>query len=103
MDGIAAGVASIASWAAQHPQIRRVWMLLAAKEGRVDVALELAPVGDSEETFGVWMARADKWRSQLESRLPFAVDLEWIDPDGASRAARVRTGEARTLVYERSA
>lgn len=109
MNDIATGVADrLAGWAAEHPQIRRVWLLTGRARGKargngaIDVALELAPVGDSEETLSIWMARSDSWRAQLANRLPCAVKLEWIDADGSTRAPRVREGETRALVYERS-
>ncbi len=101
MINIATGVTGgLARWAAEHPQIRRVWVSAGRNGAPLDIALELAPVGDSEETFSVWMARADAWRAQLASRLPCAVELEWIDPDANLNVRRAR--DTRTLVYERS-
>ena len=103
MDDISAGVAEgLAQWAAEQPQVRRVWVFSGRSNGALDVALELSPVGDSEETLGVWMARSERWHAQLAKRMPCKVDLEWIDPDASSRPARARQGEAKRLVYERS-
>lgn len=91
--------ALIADWAATSPQIRRVWLSGRQAPERVLVTLELQPVADSEETFGVWMAHCEKWRLELNERIGRAVDLEYLDPD----AAKAGLGEADTLVYERAA
>jgi len=105
MSDIGSGVADrLACWAAENPGIRRVWVFASPPEGtsRLDVAVELEPVGDSEETLPVWMAHSESWRSQLQSRLLRRVDLEWFDPDGSTRGLRPDPGEKKTLVYERS-
>jgi len=70
-------------------------------KGDIDVALELQPVADSEETFAVWMANCDKWQTQLQARTGRSVDLEWFDPDGGS-AHPPQPDEAKILVYERA-
>jgi predicted nucleotidyltransferase len=96
---------AIVQWAAGEPSIRRVWLFGARSAttprpgSRVDVAVELAPVPDSEETLGVWFANFERWRAQLEKRITPGVDLEWFDPD-ALEMGRPRT---KTLVYERTA
>ena len=73
-----------------------------APDGRIDIALELQPVADSEETMTVWMANCDRWRSELETRVGRTVELDWLDPDGATRTAQAGSGEFRRLVYQRS-
>lgn len=95
-EGIGKGVAeSIARWAAGNPDIRRAWMY---GNGEVNIAVELEPVGDSEETLATWMARAGLWRSQLQRRISVPFELEWLDPDVGSAAL----DEAKQLVYERA-
>jgi hypothetical protein len=90
--------ALVAEWAARNPKIRRVWACGASDA----LALELQPVGDSEETFPVWLANCERWRSELAARVGRPVDLEWLDPDGAALVVQPRPGEADTLIYERS-
>lgn len=87
---------SIAQWAAGNPSIRRAWLY---GNGNVNVAIELEPAGDSEETLVAWMAHAGLWRSQLQRRISVPVELEWLDPDVGSAALT----EAKRLVYERAA
>jgi predicted nucleotidyltransferase len=78
---------TLASWAAAIPRIRRVWLFGGdAKRNQrantdLDVAIEMEPVADSEETISVWIAHAEQWQNELESRIGAAVDLEWFDPD----------------------
>lgn len=97
--------ATIADWAAGHPAVLRVWLFARRGEderagGPVDLALELQPVGDSEETSATWMANCEKWRAQLERRTGAGVELEWLDADEGTRATQ--RGEARMLLYERA-
>ena len=71
---------SIARWAAGTPRVRRVWLFAndapqeARGNGQIEVALELEPVGDSEETLAIWMANAGSWQSQLRNRVAAAVE-----------------------------
>jgi len=60
MSGIEIIVAdSIARWAAENPEVRRVWVFGSRAKGthgpnsEIDIAVELEPVGDSEETLRV--------------------------------------------------
>lgn len=107
-EGAGSGAAdSIARWAAKNRNIRRVWVYARrAKEtgrpdGDIDIAVELEPVGDSEETLAVWIANAGLWRAQLQSRLSPTVDLEWFDPDGSTRTDQAGLDQAKVLIYER--
>ena len=79
----------ITDWAAARPRIRRVWM-----SGADQIALELEPVADSEETLAVWIANCGKWHAELEARLGRPVSLAWLDPDAAWR------DPVEELVYE---
>jgi predicted nucleotidyltransferase len=94
---------SIAQWAAGNARIRRVWLFGNGSrhdhrdKGRIEVAVELEPVFDSEETLTIWIANAGSWQSQLRQRLSAPVGLEWFDPDGGTAL-----DEAKQLVYERA-
>ena len=99
---------SIVRWAAEHPEVCRVWIFGSrAKdthrpESDIDIAVELEPVGDSEETLTRWIAHADLWRSELRSRVVPKVDLEWFDPDGNTPTIEAGLNEAKVLIYERA-
>lgn len=99
---------SIARWAAEHRQFRRVWLYGSRAKGThgpdsdINIAVELEPVGDSEETLAVWMANAGSWQMQLQSRIAPRVDLEWFDPDGSTRTLQAALEEAKVLIYERA-
>jgi hypothetical protein len=67
---------ALIAWAEAVPRIRRVWVT-----GDRDMAIELEPVPDSEESIQVWIAHAEEWQLQLERCTGSHVDLEWFDPD----------------------
>jgi len=99
---------SIARWAAEHRQFRRVWLYGSPAKGThrpdsdINIAVELEPVGDSEETLAVWIANAGSWQLQLQTRIAPKVDLEWFDPDGSTRTLQAAQEEAKVLIYERA-
>jgi len=107
MPGIESSVTdSIAQWAAERPEVRRVWVFgsrvkVTHHPESIDIAVELEPVGDSEETLTRWIAYADLWKSQLQSRVDSRVDLEWFDPDGSTPTITAERIEAKVLIYER--
>lgn len=92
----------LAAWAAANPRIRRVWLWGSdTKRGAstgtdVDVAIELEPVADSEETISYWIAHAEEWQAELENCVGSSVDLEWFDPD-----VDAPLGDKAVLVYDR--
>jgi uncharacterized protein len=109
MTGIERNVSdSVARWAAENPDVRRVWVFGSrAKDTHrpdsdIDIALELEPVGDSEETLTRWIVNSDLWRSQLQGRIDAKVDLEWFDPDGSTRTIEAGLSDAKVLIYERA-
>jgi hypothetical protein len=89
---------SIARWAAGNTHIRRVWLVRngAARQGNghVELAVELEPVFDSEETLTLWMANAGAWQSQLRRCVAAPVELEWCDADSGT------IEKEKALVYE---
>ena len=98
--------AAVAEWAARNPEIMRAWMLgePAADEPEdheFEIAVELQPVADSEETIGVWLAKGAQRQSQLRARFG-KVQLVWVDPDLDEPALGKELEEAKVLVYERA-
>jgi len=100
--------ALIEQWAAANPKIRRVWLCGNPAGDRrgaddfIEIALELQPVADSEESFAVWMANCEKWRLELQARTGRPIDLHWFDTDEAPTPIQARSDERRALVYERA-
>jgi predicted nucleotidyltransferase len=92
----------LAAWAAENPRIRRVWLFgRAAKRNArsdtdLDIAIEMEPVPDSEETVAYWIAHAEEWQAELEKRFGTQVDLEWFDPD-----VDAPLGDKAVLAYDR--
>ena len=98
---------AVAEWAARNPKIRRAWMLgdpaaHEPAEHEIEIAVELQPVADSEETFAVWLAKAEQWHSQLRERFGSKVQLVWVDPDVDEPALAKELEQSRVLVYERA-
>jgi predicted nucleotidyltransferase len=99
---------AIVAWAEATPRIRRVWVFGSRAKGNprtdsdLDIAVEVEPVADSEETLAVWMANSEKWQSELQEHISFTVDLEWFDPDGSTPKVRGALRETGILVYERA-
>jgi hypothetical protein len=89
--------AAVAEWAAGHPKIKRAWIV-----GELEVAVEIQPVGDSEETIAVWLAKGEQWRSQLRQRIDPTLELEWFDPDRDEPFLAEALGRDKTLVFERA-
>jgi len=97
---------AIAGWAEHVPKVRRVWVFDRRvphdSHARVDVALELEPVPDGEETIAAWIANADRWSHELGQRTGLTVGLEWIDPNAETQETRTILDEPKVLVYERT-
>jgi predicted nucleotidyltransferase len=99
---------SIARWAAETPEVRRVWvfgshaMKTATRDSDLDVAVELEPVADSEETLTRWLSCAALWRSELQRRTAASIALQWFDPDGRTPTMQEQLDEGRLLIYERA-
>jgi hypothetical protein len=97
---------AVAEWAAADPKIKRAWVLC---DGAADpqpedleIAVEIQPVADSEETLAVWLWKGEQWRSQLRARIGPNVKLEWVDPDRDDPALGKELEQAKVLVYERA-
>lgn len=99
--------ARIRDWAAGHPKISRVWIfdngadVDLPDEESVRLALEIEPVGDSEETATLWMAQGDRWRRELQRLLGCRVELLWFDPDRGRGEPRTTAADPRALIYDR--
>jgi predicted nucleotidyltransferase len=77
----------VVSWAKENPRIRRVWLYSPGSPHQqesgcdVDIAIEMEPVPDSEETLAYWMAHAESWQMELQKKTGTTIELEWYDPD----------------------
>ena len=87
---------AVAQWAAANPKIKRAWIV-----GELEVAVEIQPVGDSEETIAVWLAKGEQWRAELRQRIDPTLELEWFDPDRDEPILAETLGHDKTLVFER--
>jgi predicted nucleotidyltransferase len=96
------GKEQLAAWADSNPRIRRVWLFdsdakrNAKSDTDLDIAIEMEPVPDSEETIAFWIAHAEEWQAELEKCFGSHVDLEWFDPD-----VDAPLGDKAILAYDR--
>jgi hypothetical protein len=97
---------TIVAWAQAIPTIRRGWLVGDASRCRrgdeIKVAIEVEPVGDSEETLVLWLANSDQWQSQLQEQTRLPVSLEWFDLDGRTPKVRGALAKVGGLIYERA-
>jgi predicted nucleotidyltransferase len=98
---------AIAAWAGKHEKVRRVWVIGSRASGTarpgsdLDIAVELEPTPDGDETLPDWVANAEAWRDELQQHVAPKVDLQWVDPIAGSGATRGEAAEGKVLAYER--
>jgi predicted nucleotidyltransferase len=96
------GREALVKWAEGNPRVRRVWVYGAdaqrneRRDTDLDLAIELAPAVDGDESIALWIANAEKWQDELEASTGTHVDLEWFDPD-----TDAPMGASARLAYER--
>ena len=97
---------ALVNWASRKPKIRRV-MLFGSRvkgthreESDLDIAVELEPGEDSNATLAVWMDVSEPWKAELESFLPFPIDLQWRDVDGTTTYIDQGLSDACEPIYE---
>jgi predicted nucleotidyltransferase len=85
-DDLATWVSTLASWAANKPQIAELWLYGSRVRGDhrdnsdLDVAVVMA--GNAKETrYGNWVALAGKWERELAPLVPVTIDLDIGDKD----------------------
>jgi predicted nucleotidyltransferase len=109
MSGLGHDVRSaIKDWAQATPRVRRVWVIGSRAKGSerpdsdLDIAIEIEPVVDSEETLSRWMVKADEWAAQLQKVVGPKVDLAWFDPDGSTPKIQKALDDGAILIYDRA-
>jgi predicted nucleotidyltransferase len=95
---------ALVAWAEANPRVRRIWvhgggtLRDGARDSDLDLAIELAPAVDGDETLALWIANAEKWHDELERSTGTSIDLDWFDPD-----IDEPLDASAKLAYERSA
>ena len=67
----------LTQWYAAHSAFRRLWAIRESQRMRVVVMLE--PTHDSDDIYPAWLANAQQWTRELESRIAEPVQLEVVD------------------------
>ena len=97
-----------AEWAERQPRVRRLWMFGSRAKGNprpdsdLDIAVEIEPVPDSEETLPYWITCWERWQSELQRKTEYPVDLDWFDPDGSTQQVAQGLREGSILLYDRA-
>jgi hypothetical protein len=73
-------ISIVSDWYALNPQVRRIWVYPDGA-GDMHVVVALAPVGDSDDTSPIWLAKGTGWQRQLQRLIGRRVHLEWFDAD----------------------
>jgi predicted nucleotidyltransferase len=100
----------IADWARSKPLIRRVFLFGSRVRGEekpdsdLDIAVELDPeyfpAPDESGGIATWMFETTGWKDELQSIVPFAVDLEQLCP-GETPTIESALQQSSRLVYEK--
>jgi predicted nucleotidyltransferase len=98
---------SLQAWARARSEIVRVILFGSRVRGDhradsdLDVAVELEAAGWDEEPFVTWTASAPRWRQELESLLPWPLDLQWHDLAGETPIITAGIQRSHFVAYER--
>lgn len=98
---------ALRSWAKQRPFVRRLWIFGsrsrdAQPEGSdLDVAIDFDAADTDEDCGTTWACEGDKWQAELQSVLPWRLDLEWYDPAGSTPTIAAGIADGGVLIYQR--
>lgn len=101
-------VQAIQTWAESRPWVSRVWIFGSRLRGTqridsdLDVAMEIDPIQPDETSFASWMRLHRSWKSELEGRTSFIVDLHQYDFDNEGSKILQYVSCCSSLVYERN-
>ena len=93
-------------WAGAKPFISKIYIFgsRATKDftdnSDLDVAIEFDPIRNDENSFTTWVCEAENWRRQLQTKLPYKLDLQHFDGDNTP-TIKAGIENSSILVYER--
>lgn len=94
-------------WAAENPFVRRLWVFGSRLRGNqrddsdIDVALEIDPIGNDEIPLTSWISSSDRWREELQPKLPHQLDLQFYDSTDQKSHVVQYINCCSALIYER--
>jgi predicted nucleotidyltransferase len=97
-------IASLHAWAAGEPLIEAVYLYggrvkgVARHDSDLDVAVALLGSAKSEKQLD-WQDNSERWRADLQERLPVEIDLEFYDPDSPARIVGPAIENHGVLIY----
>jgi predicted nucleotidyltransferase len=103
-------VPALFQWADEKGVIRRLWLFGSRLRGTygaesdLDIAIEIVPIGQDEDILTTWVSERGGWRAELQTILPYTVDLQLYDVSGlAPDNIAQYVSCCSALVYERAA
>jgi uncharacterized protein len=97
---------ALRSWGSSKPFVRRLWIYgsrakgTAREDSDLDVAVEIEPVGNDEESYTSFVSEANGWRTELQPMLTYKLHLKWYDR--VNKPVWDGVNSAGILVFERA-
>ena len=97
----------LCDWASGIPCITHIYIFGSrtrndyGADSDLDIAVKLNPMEGDADGLTTWIGESDKWKKQLEERLPYKIDLQCHDQD---ETPTIEEGlkKSSILVYRRS-
>lgn len=95
-------------WALARPYVKKVWIYGSRAKGGslpdsdLDVAIEIHPVGNDEDTYTSIVSERQKWITELQPQLPYSLHLEWYDPNGRNAVVQHAVDVDGIVIFERT-
>ena len=98
----------ITNWAKSKSFIRNLWLFGSRVTGNprpgsdIDIAIAFETFQRNRTADSTWILESRNWTSELQSRIPWKVDLQWYDE--ANNTAEIMTKdliEKSLLIYSR--
>lgn len=102
-------VSRLREWGIRHPEVRRIIVFGSRARGEhhagsdLDLALELSKSRWDESPEVIWMSSAGRWRQELAPSIPWSLDLQWHDLDGATPIVSSGINRGHFVVYNADA
>lgn len=101
-------VDQLRAWALGRLYVKRMWIYgsratgTALPQSDLDVAIEIDPVGNDEDSLDSIVSERCHWVAQLQPHLPYTLHLEWYDPKGRNAVVQHAVEVDGILIFDRT-